>query len=346
MASEKTRKKKDGEKAFLLHSCGEYLFGCPGSVLVTQGLYAPGMEAGLECFCKRAVWVPSELNLQHLKGRFDFFDVPFPSILNPNMVIGVCGKNPTRSARANGSTFMIVHMTRRRQFVIDAIAIFDHGQFTEFAKPLVSLRSISSDIDDIDDCIAWIRMEANNFSKGKKHVRAGVKRPPPPPEYYHFANYDAFSSEPGRVFSEPSVLSCLKRKHFNGLSSQPMGFDNPGMRSIGTSALHDSHANYHGVLSLPVISRPAIPPNIGMLPPRQFLITGLRSNIICSSCSYSSPLEGESFGSSRIESPESSGVSSSSMDGVCGYDPRPPTSPSDSLRLMQPVDEVSSTFLP
>jgi len=215
------QRKKDGEKALLLQACGELLFDCVGENRTTQGIYFTESEEKQQCFCKRAVWVPRAPRLEELKQKFEDFGASLPAFVSDSdVIIGLCGKNPTRNAHAVDCSFFILAQTPTRKFFPIAVAGFDHSGDDE--KLSVSLRSISSDPEAIDHCIAWIQKEALEYEKEKctKKPKQKHKRLRPSSGIANEDDDDESKttlcpnslSEPHRVFSQPEVLRSLKRR--------------------------------------------------------------------------------------------------------------------------------------
>jgi len=157
--------KKDGEKAVLLQSCGELLFGCTGRIRVTQGVYFARKGRKLECFCKRAVWVPDKFSPDHLKRMFAEFGADPSQCPATCHLIGLCGRNPTRTARATDSTFMIVAQANKKKFVIIAIAVVMSSQFDYLQRTSVTISSIATDPITISGTVAWIKNESVSHVK-------------------------------------------------------------------------------------------------------------------------------------------------------------------------------------
>jgi len=168
-------RKKNGEKAVLLQACGEELFRCEGENKVTQGIYVIRKGRKLECFCKRAVWVPIDpASLETLKSRFKSFNAPWPSMLDESPMVGLCGRNATRTAHATDSTFLVLALHQKMKFVAVGIVRVEYGPFIGDVKPDIHVTGISSDATELDDCIEWIRKESSIHESTKKGV---VKRP-------------------------------------------------------------------------------------------------------------------------------------------------------------------------
>jgi len=166
-------RKKSGEKAVLLQACGEELFRCEGENKVTQGIYVVRKGRKLECFCKRAVWVPIDpKSIETLKMRFDEFGAAWPSFLDDVAMVGVCGRNATRTAHATDSTFLILALHPKMKFVAVGIVRVDYGTLIGDTKPDISITGITSDPSQLEDCIEWIRKESTAHENNKS-----VKRP-------------------------------------------------------------------------------------------------------------------------------------------------------------------------
>jgi len=225
MSEPKPSHKKDGEKALLLHACGELLFGCTGETKVTQGIYLPNKKK-FECFCKRAVWVPKDLSLDTLRLRFGQFGVALPSSISDDCVVGLCGKNPTRTAHATDCAFMLLSQSSRSKFVPVAVISVDHNQIDEYTKPIVSLRMISAGEAAVNECIDWIRKESRDHDKEKCKKRPKERRdrsfPISDPRYSTEESsrrlFSAYPVDQHRVFDDPYVLHALKRRHVEATS--------------------------------------------------------------------------------------------------------------------------------
>jgi len=347
-----TQKKKDGEKSLLLQACGEHLFGCPGKTRITQGIYTVEGEDVFNCFCKRAVWVPSRLSIDRLKEKFKTFGALFPSCLDSQVVVGICGKNPTRTAHATDCSFMILYLTAKKKFVVAGIASFDHSQLDEYTKPLVSLNSLSSDPGEILDCINWIRKEAKDHDKEKVKKRPRTKRNALIAAELQGYDVDgpgiyvvSSCTDQHRVFSEPQVLSCLKRKHMDSIiPAQSALYERMYMNHPVEPVLSQAEPYYlPGYLSSSSYARPVVPQTIPSLPQRQFCISGvsgLDTDSISSPEHVSTPFVGGYTAANPAVSPPvfNTAESSASFDG------QTPASPIDSFSFVQPVDEESCFF--
>ena len=222
-------RKKDGEKAFLLQACGEELFGAEGENKVTQGIYIVKKGRKLECFCKRAVWVPPQSALQTLKQRFAEFNAPFPPMLENTPVVGLCGRNATRTAHATDSCFLILALHSRMKFVAVGTVSIAFTPFVAGQKPIVHVTSISSDAEELDACIEWIRKEAAAYEKAKSHKRPKEKRD-------EIIAIDMSSKQPTKrqhrstPFAEPNSLTQLKKQHVMNMEinqAMPMYYRHP-----------------------------------------------------------------------------------------------------------------------
>jgi len=199
-------RKKDGEKSLLLHACGECLFGCAGETKVTQGVYVY-CNKKFDCFCKRAVWFPCDFSASKLKEKFDAFGASLPPGLNDSSVVGLCGKNPTRTARAIDSTFMVLIPTMKKKLSCFAIVSIDIDQYDCDDKPVVTINKISTDTFDINDTIEWIRRES------KEHMDKAKKRPRETHVAIPNSGYIPIYSDGHGIFSQPLVLTnCFKKK--------------------------------------------------------------------------------------------------------------------------------------
>jgi len=363
------QRKKDGEKALLLHACGENLFGCLGDTRVTQGIYVQQKNDSFDCFCKRAVWVPSTNSLECLVDRFKSFDVPFPKAIlaDPMPVVGLCGKNPTRTAHATDCSFMLVYMSPlKRKFVVGAVATFDHSQLDDFSKPLVYLHTLSSDPKDISECIEWILKESREHDKEKMkkkprqkkatHVPVVDDEPLPPPNIGYgecnpfdssFGSYDeGYCCDTHRVFSEPIKMTHLKRRRMNNYVSPPplmcerMFFSSDGVPlyngydgyncfypSASATPMHPVHPMH------PVNPAPFIPYN-PMFPQRRFAVAGLESDSISSPEHISTPLVSAS--TSIQASSELASLPSMDLNAAAEPEPEPEPQP-ESVPQPQPL---------
>jgi len=150
-------RKKDGEKAELLKSCGQALFGCEGDILVTQGIYCcPPFGKKAECFCKRAVWVPRHFSLNALKETFLYYCAEFPLTVTEDTPVGVCGQSPTRTAHADDKVFLILAQFVKKKFsVIGTVSI---AQDDADSPPYITeIKSGSS----LFDAVTWVREESS-----------------------------------------------------------------------------------------------------------------------------------------------------------------------------------------
>jgi len=167
-------RKKDGEKAALLQGCGELLFGCPGDIRVTQGIYVAKKSKKMECFCKRAVWVPNKLCSEHLRQVFSEHGADITTCLTASSVIGICGRNPTRTAHATDSTFMVLAQFSKKKFIVVALVSIINNQVDTLQQTSITIREITTDPFRISETVSWIKNESafHVKTKAKKRQRS------------------------------------------------------------------------------------------------------------------------------------------------------------------------------
>lgn len=166
-------KKQKGEKAVLLDKCGESLFGCPGETLLVQGIYIPkSLLPTANYICKRSVWVPLSLSHECLAQHLESFGATLPFSIQKVMSlhrIGLCGVNPTRTVHAIDKCFLILAKIPNKHFVVYGIVEIGRSQH----DGVVSIEYISTDNDDIMNCVEWIKSEiaTHHFCKRPKKRR-------------------------------------------------------------------------------------------------------------------------------------------------------------------------------
>jgi len=350
-------RKKDGEKALLLHACGELLFGCPGETRVTQGIYIFLKSKKLECFCKRAVWIPSNSSLCNLRRVFDEFGAPMPPTINDDTVVGLCGKNPTRTARATDSTFILLTQTMKKKFIPAAIVSVDHSQIDEFSRPIITLRTVASDLEAINECIQWIKNEAKEYEREKatKHPRekrSYINNPnvlssqPSSPDTSTVLSYDRVKME-----DSDAPAPAKKRRRRRTVSSASVSVADPDVFSASRfgepfSSYESSYperpfAHYShmiGMVPMP-ISNASQSQLIGVVPLPQ--MSGFCSPLEQESVSSPVHLATPVVSATVVASPEHYGLDSM-MDMNPVYDfALPPASDSDAYSLFQhPEDHI------
>jgi len=155
--------KKEGEKSSLLNEYGVLLCGCSGHVKVTQGIYYGTSK--IQCFCKRAVWIPNQPSPDFLKiicENVESFSA------DSSAEIGICGRDATRTAHASDEILMIVKLVDHRRFFLIGLIALDptNNEFIYDNSP-----------DALEKTVCFIRNECNAHKMVvEKKRQSGVKR--------------------------------------------------------------------------------------------------------------------------------------------------------------------------
>ena len=149
--------RKDGEKTTLLSKCGEFLFGCSGEMLVTQGIYIPKSftPSPYHFICKRGVWVPDSLSHECLVHNLESFGASLPFSVQKVASFcrfGLCGVNPTRTVHANDKHFFLLAKVPHKQFAV--YGIVDIGQACPSSP--IFIERISTNRDVILKSVEWV----------------------------------------------------------------------------------------------------------------------------------------------------------------------------------------------
>lgn len=171
-----TFKRKGGEKAIILSKCGESLFGCPGKMLVTQGIYVPKSVSSkpFHFVCKRTVWVPDSLSYEHLFEHLLSFGAMLPFSVQKVASLqrfGLCGITPTRTLHAIDRHFLLLAKYPHKHFAVYGIVVIREACI----NTLPIIESISTSKIDVLNHVDWVEREIVLFHLSKESKNKGVR---------------------------------------------------------------------------------------------------------------------------------------------------------------------------
>ena len=224
--------RKDGEKTTLLSKCGELLFGCSGTMLVTQGIYIPrSLSPSHDHFiCKRAVWVPDSLSHECLVHHLESFGATLP--FSVQMVaslhrFGLCGVNPTRTVHANDKQFFLLAKIPHRQFMV--YGIVEIGQTCQSSP--IFIERISTNRVDILSSVEWVlnefalhHLSKQLKNKRRRHCAVTDKLKQETQDQMQCGNAETESEQSEKAPQSPIIILCdsvnSPSSGFNGVDLQ------------------------------------------------------------------------------------------------------------------------------